>query len=213
MPTIHLDQIAKSYGRRRVFGDVGVSLSTGLTLLTGPSGNGKSTLLRLIATAERPSAGSISWNGEKLPRGRRALRRALGYAPQSVDLPEDLTGREFALHMAALKGLDRTSSNAQFAAITARIGLRDAIDDRIASYSGGMHRRLIFAQALLGAPELVALDEPTAELDDVAARHVSELVLDQALTAIVVVTTHLADLLLPHATTVLRVEGGTVRAA
>jgi ABC-2 type transport system ATP-binding protein len=211
MATIQLDQIGKSYRGREVFSDVAVSLSTGLTLLTGPSGAGKSTLLRLIATAERPSAGAIRWNGELLPRARGALRRVLGYAPQSVDLPDDLTGREFAMHMAALKGLDLAAGQAQFASITAAIGLHDAVNDRISTYSGGMRRRLIFAQALLGAPQLVALDEPTAELDDETARRVSELILDQARTAAVIMTTHLADALLPHAATVLRVGGGTVQ--
>ena len=213
MATIALDRIGKRYRGRAVIADVTATLSTGLTLLTGPSGAGKSTLLRLLATAERPSAGEIRWNGAALPGARRALRRVLGYAPQAVDLPDDLTAREFAAHMAALKGLDRSAAKAQFAAITEGIGLFEAIDDRIGTYSGGMRRRLILAQALLGSPQLLALDEPTAELDGDTARRVDALIVDRARTAVVVVTTHLADALLPHAATVLRVEGGAVRPA
>jgi ABC-2 type transport system ATP-binding protein len=213
MTTLELRDVAKSYGRKPVLTDVGVTFATGLTLLTGPSGAGKSTLLRLIATAEKPSSGTISWEGVPLPAARPALRRVLGYAPQAVDLPEDLTAREFALHMAALKGLNQGAADVQFGAITAAIGLHEDINNRIATFSGGMRRRLIFAQALLGAPRLLALDEPTAELDGDTARRVSRVILEQARTAVVVMTTHLSDELAPDARAILRVDQGRVTAA
>lgn len=211
--SLALDGVAKSYGRKRVLDGVTIAFPTGLTLLVGPSGAGKSTLLRLIATAEPPSAGRISWNGAALPGARKALRATLGYAPQAVDLPEELSARGFAMHMAALKGLDLAAADAQFAAITDAIGLHPDIDYRIATFSGGMRRRLIFAQALLGEPRLLALDEPTAELDRETALRVSALVLERARTSVVVMTTHLADELAPHAVQILRVDGGRVSAA
>jgi len=209
MAELTLQGIAKRYRKKAVFADVSHRFAPGLTLLVGPSGAGKSTLLRLIATAEKPSAGTLSWNGVALPGGRQALRRTLGYAPQAVDLPEDLTAREFAMHIAALKGLALGAADKQFAAITDAIGLHSDINNRIATFSGGMRRRLIFAQALLGAPELLALDEPTAELDIGTARKLSALILERAQSAVVIMTTHLADELAPHAR-MLRVEGGTV---
>jgi ABC-type multidrug transport system ATPase subunit len=153
------------------------------------------------------------WDGTPLPAARASLRRSLGYAPQAVELPDDLTARAFAMHMAALKGLDLAAADRQFAAITDAIGLHADINNRISTYSGGMRRRLIFAQALLGAPRLLALDEPTAELDRETARMVGALVLERARTAAVVMTTHLADELAPDAGAVLRVEGGRVSAA
>jgi len=210
MSSLALAGIAKSYGRKVVLADVSHTFTPGLTLLTGPSGAGKSTLLRLIATAERPTRGTLSWNEARLPDARARLRRVLGYAPQAVDLPEDLTAREFAMHIAALKGLSLSAADKQFGAITDAIGLHADINNRIASFSGGMRRRLIFAQALLGAPEVIALDEPTAELDGETARKLSALILERAKTAIVVVTTHLADELAPHAVATLRVRDGAV---
>lgn len=213
MTLLQLDQLSKSYGRKRVLADVTVGFPVGLTLLVGPSGAGKSTLLRLLATAEKPSGGTISWDGVALPAGRSALRRTLGYAPQAVDLPDDLSARDFALHIAALKGLDLAAADKQFAAITDAIGLHADIDNRISTFSGGMRRRLIFAQALLGAPRLLALDEPTAELDSETAHKLGALILDRAKSAAVVMTTHLADQLAPHAVAVLRVEDGRVEAA
>ena len=210
MAPLVISAVSKAYGRRQVLVGVNAEFPVGLTLLTGPSGAGKSTLLRLIATAEKPSAGKILWDGAPLPASRPALRRALGYAPQAVELPDDLTAREFAMHMASLKGLDLGAADRQFSTITDAIGLHADINNRIATYSGGMRRRLIFAQALLGSPRLLALDEPTAELDIDTARRVGALLLERAKTSTVVMTTHLADELAGDAVAVLRVEDGSV---
>ena len=208
MASLELRGVGKAYGRKRVLHDISLTLEPGLTLLVGPSGAGKSTLLRLIATAERPNKGTIKWSG---PGG---LRQTLGYAPQAVDLPEDLTAREFTMHIAALKGLRLGEADKQFGAITDAIGLHADINNRIASFSGGMRRRLIFAQALLGEPRVLALDEPTAELDVETARMLGALIIERAKAgAIVVMTTHLADELAPHARAVLRVEAGNVSPA
>jgi len=207
MASLELRGVGKAYGRKRVLQDISLTFEPGLALLVGPSGAGKSTLLRLIASAERPNSGAILWNGRA---GSGALRRTLGYAPQAVDLPEDLTAREFALHIAALKGLSLAQADKQFGAITDAIGLHADINNRIASFSGGMRRRLIFAQALLGEPEVLALDEPTAELDGDTARKLGTLIVERSKNAIVVVTTHLADELAPSARAVLRVENGSV---
>jgi ABC-2 type transport system ATP-binding protein len=211
MASLELKDVGKNYGRKTVLADVSHTFTPGLTLLIGPSGAGKSTLLRLIATVEKPNRGAIAWNGQRHARG--ALRKALGYAPQAVDLPEDLTAREFAMHIAALKGLSLSAADKQFGAITDAIGLHADINNRIASFSGGMRRRLIFAQAMLGEPQLLALDEPTAELDSETARKLGALILERAKTAAVVMTTHLADELAPNAVAVLRVEAGKVAAA
>ncbi|MDO9489800.1 MAG: ATP-binding cassette domain-containing protein [Sphingomonadaceae bacterium] len=210
---LELESVTKRYGRKVVLDGISAVFPMGLTLLVGPSGAGKSTLLRLLATAEKPNGGRMSWDGIALPGARKALRQGLGYAPQAVDLPEDLTAREFALHIAALKGLDLTAADRQFLRITDAIGLHADINNRIATFSGGMRRRLIFAQALLGAPHLLALDEPTAELDGETARRVGALIVEQARTAVVVMTTHLADELAPQAVATLRVDAGRVVAA
>jgi ABC-type multidrug transport system ATPase subunit len=155
----------------------------------------------------------MSWEGQPLPAATNALRRSLGYAPQAVDLPDDLSARSFAMHIAALKGLRLPAADEQFAAITDAIGLHADINNRIVTYSGGMRRRLIFAQALLGTPRLLVLDEPTAELDRETARLVSALVVERARTAAIVMTTHLAEEIASQAAQVLRVEGGRVAAA
>ena len=207
-PSLELKQITKCYGRKRVLDCVNRRFTPGLTLLTGPSGAGKSTLLRILATVEKHTAGAILWNGQPLLGAYHKLRQTLGYAPQAVDLPEDLTAREFAQYMAALKGLAPAPADRQFLTLAGALGLHTDVQSKISTFSGGMRRRLIFAQALLGSPRLIALDEPTAELDQDTARDVGKLVLQHAQTAIVVMTTHLSDELAPHAQAVLRVDQG-----
>jgi ABC-2 type transport system ATP-binding protein len=211
MSGLEIQAVSKAYGKKSVLRDITHAFQPGLSLLTGPSGAGKSTLLRLCATAEKPDQGEIRWNGLSGNAGRNALRLVLGYAPQTVDLPEDLTGREFARSIAALKRLDLSSSEKQFERITASIGLYSDIDRSIGAYSGGMRRRLIFAQSLLGAPLLLALDEPTAELDRETASQVVNLILETAQTACVIMTTHLADELSQRASARLEVRDGALK--
>ena len=127
MNIFELDGVGKSYGRKPVLNDVSIGFPVGLTLLTGPSGSGKSTLLRLIASAERPSAGRLSFEGQPLPGATKALRQSLGYAPQAVDLPDDLSARAFALHIAALKGLEIAAANCGDIALNRTASLRQQL--------------------------------------------------------------------------------------
>jgi ABC-type multidrug transport system ATPase subunit len=205
--SLRLENIARRYGRKQVLEDVNHTFDRGLTLLTGPSGAGKSTLLRLCATAEKPSGGALFWEGKALPGARSRLRRSLGYAPQAVDLPEDLTAREFGLHMAALKGLNTGDADAQFRMLLDALNLSGDANGRISTFSGGMRRRLVFAQALLGSPRLLVLDEPTAELDLESRERVGGLISRAAQTAVVIMTSHLADAI-SGGMAVLRVEDG-----
>ncbi|MEL7231956.1 MAG: ATP-binding cassette domain-containing protein [Pseudomonadota bacterium] len=100
-----LENVSKSYRKRCILKSIDHQFNSGLNVLTGPSGAGKSTLLRLCATVERPTSGQLSWQGLRYSKAKRRVRRILGYAPQLLDLPLDITGMEFLLHMAALKGV------------------------------------------------------------------------------------------------------------
>lgn len=207
-----LQGLSKSYGKKLVLKDIDHEFSRGLNLLIGPSGAGKSTLLRLCATVEKPSKGQLLWDGTPLPKIRRKLRAQLGYAPQIVDLPTDLTGLEFLSHIAALKGLGRDAKT-QAMDILTQLGLSGDVDQRIMAWSGGMRRRLILAQALLGAPTLLALDEPTAELDSETAGRVAEMISEAAKTATVLLTTHLTDHFQTSGAATLQVANGKLTPA
>lgn len=205
---LKLENVSKSYRKRRVLHEISHSFEGGLNLLVGPSGAGKSTLLRLCATVEIPSSGSVSWQGAPYTKIKRKLRSELGYAPQIVDLPLNVTGMEFLLHIAALKGVGRGAKD-QASELLHQLGLSLDADQRIVGWSGGMRRRLILAQALLGTPKLLALDEPTAELDTETAARVAALISHAAKSATVLLTTHLTEHFQMEGARTLRVaEGG-----
>ncbi|MEO0319325.1 MAG: ATP-binding cassette domain-containing protein [Pseudomonadota bacterium] len=208
---LSLNSISKSYGKREILRDISHDFAPGLNLLVGPSGAGKSTLLRLCATVEKPSSGTLMWHGKPYARVKRKLRAQMGYAPQIVDLPLDVTGLEFLTHVAALKGV-RKGAKTQARELLHQLGLSADADQRIIAWSGGMRRRLIFAQALLGNPSLLALDEPTAELDNETAGRVAALITHAAQSATVLLTTHLTDHFQTEGAVTLRVADGALKA-
>ena len=190
---LDLNNISQAYGRKTILADLTHSFSHGVTVITGPSGAGKTTLLRICATVEKPKSGTITWNGDPVRKVLRQFRTGLGYAPQRIDFPEDISAMDFLLHMAALKNIKRSDAVVQASALLSRLGLGSDANGRISTYSGGMRRRLGLAQACLGAPKLLIFDEPTAELDPITAGHIHDLIFELAETSVVLMTTHLTD--------------------
>lgn len=204
--SLTLSSIAKNYGKKSVLQDVNITFEKGLNILLGPSGAGKTTLLRLCATVEKPTSGKMHWY-EK-PLRSKSYRRVLGYAPQALEFPEDLRARDFLTHIAALKGLSRTKP--QIRNTMEHLGLSDDLDTRIGAFSGGMKRRLTLAQAILGNPEILIADEPTAELDAYSIERVTSIIEAYAQKALVIMTTHLADPFKRLDPNVYRIENGHV---
>lgn len=188
---LQLKNLTKRYKKQVVFEDVNHVFETGVTVITGPSGVGKTTLLRLCATAEKPSRGDILWQNKSVQKHKRDFRNILGYAPQQISFPEDLSALDFMRHIGALKGLSYKESTQQALSLFSRLGLADDADKIIQAYSGGMRRRLGLAQAFLGAPQCLVIDEPTAELDPQTAEIIHALIFEKAKTATILMTTHL----------------------
>jgi len=147
---LELKNISQNYGRKAVLVDLNHNFSTGVTVITGPSGAGKTTLLRICATVEKPKSGEVLWNKVSVKKNLRSFRSGLGYAPQRIDFPEDISALDFLLHMGALKNLHRAETKKQALSILGRLGLGRDVDSRISTFSGGMRRRLGLAQACLG---------------------------------------------------------------
>ena len=166
--TCRLDGVSRRYGRLRAVDDVTVDLPIGITGLLGPNGAGKTTLLTLLATLQAPDAGRLQLCGlnPSRPSQRVELRRRLGYLPQEPGFHRRFSVFDFVDYVAILKEhTDRTARHAEVERVLALVGLTDRADTRIGKLSGGMRRRVALAQALLGDPELLLLDEPTAGLD------------------------------------------------
>jgi ABC-2 type transport system ATP-binding protein len=160
--------IVKRFGKTRALDGVSFEAGPGITGLLGPNGAGKTTLLRVLSTIMAPSAGEVRILGRNptSSRDRLEIRRRLGYMPQEPGFHKNFTAFEFIDYVAILKEMtDRRARHAEVRRVMHAVGLRDVEDRKIKALSGGMRRRVALAQALLGEPELLILDEPTAGLD------------------------------------------------
>ncbi len=162
---INLNHLSMIYPNgRQALKDISLTLeSPSLIGLVGPNGAGKSTLMKLLVAGLLPTGGTISVDDVPLSRCEKKLKEKLGYLPQDFGLYDELTVREFLDYMAALKGI-RDSKAAIESAILAT-GLEEKRKARIKTLSGGQRQRVGIAQALLGTPEFLILDEPTVGLD------------------------------------------------
>jgi Cu-processing system ATP-binding protein len=160
--TVNIDGVTKRFGKVEAVRDVSFALPEGATIaLVGHNGAGKTTLLKLMLGLIRPSQGRISVLGEDPAAGEFAARRRLGYLPENVSFNAALTGRETLAFYARLK----REGGGAVTPLLERVGLGHAADRRVGTYSKGMRQRLGLAQALLGEPRILLLDEPTTGLD------------------------------------------------
>ncbi|QEO09633.1 ABC transporter ATP-binding protein [Protaetiibacter larvae] len=163
---IALRGVSKSFGATRVLHELDLEIAAGSILaLLGPNGAGKTTTLGILSTLVAPDAGSASVCGFDVVRDADAVRRVISVTGQSAAVDEVLTGRENLRMMSRLSGLGRRAARERAEELLDRFGLADAAGKRVASYSGGMRRRLDLALSLIRTPPVVFLDEPTTGLD------------------------------------------------
>ncbi|MFN2407089.1 MAG: ABC transporter ATP-binding protein [Pyrinomonadaceae bacterium] len=145
---------------------VSLDLSPGVFGLLGPNGSGKTTLMKIVATLLEPDSGTIEINGADLLTRKMQTRRMLGYLPQDFGLYPTLTAWQMLDYLAKLKGItDKKERHTLVDALLDRVNLSSARQQRLGGFSGGMRQRFGIAQALIGAPKLIIVDEPTAGLD------------------------------------------------
>jgi len=165
---IRIEQLTRRYGRTVALDRVDLAIGTGITGLLGPNGAGKTTLLSILATVASPDAGRLSVLGFDPSDGRERveIRRRLGYLPQDLGYHRHFTVAAFLEYVAILKEIsDKRRRHAEIARVLAAADLAGHARKRIRTLSGGLRRRLGLAQALLGEPGLLVLDEPAAGLD------------------------------------------------
>lgn len=165
---VRVTGVSKEYGRRRVLDRLDLSIGPGITGLLGPNGAGKTTLLRCLSTTLAPDTGTITALGRNpADRAERTeLRRRLGYLPQDPGFYPHFTAFDTVDYVAILKEhSDRAQRHREVRRVLAEVDLSDQAKTRVRQLSGGMRQRLALAQALLGSPELLILDEPTVGLD------------------------------------------------
>jgi ABC-2 type transport system ATP-binding protein len=194
--TVVVDAISHRYGERTALRDVSFSVKPGEILaVLGPNGGGKSTLFRILSTLVPPTEGTVRMLGRAPGEDHRGVRRAIGVVFQSPSLDFMLSGRENLMHQGHLYGLRGRALKGRMADLLEVVGLAERASEPVSSYSGGMRRRLEIAKALLHAPQVVLLDEPSTGLDPAARLemwdHLKRLRDDQGVT--LVFTTHLLE--------------------
>lgn len=195
---IELRDLTKTYadGMQALRG-VSLSFDRGMLGLLGPNGAGKTTFLSILTLALEPSSGRRVYDGLDAadPSQRPAIRRRIGFLPQDYRPLGHLTGREYLLHMARLRGvpLGRAALAKRVRDLLAAVGLDGAADRRAGEYSGGMQRRLGVAQALIHSPRLLVVDEPTAGLDPEERIRFRGLIAEVAERTAVLLSTHIVE--------------------
>ena len=164
---LNIKELTKTYASGiQALKRISLQVPSGMFGLLGPNGAGKTTLMKILATLLEPDSGSAEMNGMDLIIDKHGTRKMLGYLPQEFGLYPTLTAEQTLHYFAKLKGVqDKKDRAALVDALFDRVNLTDARRQRVGEFSGGMRQRLGIAQALIGQPQLIIVDEPTAGLD------------------------------------------------
>jgi len=178
----------------RALSDCSLDIPTGMFGLLGPNGAGKSTLMRCIATLQTPSQGRITFDNIDVVQQPEKLRAELGYLPQDFGVYPRVSAYDLLDHLAVLKGITQSRERKSvIEALLAQVNLWDVRKKAVAGFSGGMRQRFGIAQALLGRPRLIIVDEPTAGLDPEERNRFNNLLAEIGENVVVILSTHIVD--------------------
>jgi ABC-type multidrug transport system ATPase subunit len=190
-----LSGISKTYGNGvRALQSIDLTVQPGLFGLLGPNGAGKSTLMRTIAALQEPDAGVIALDGVNVVEHAQFLRERLGYLPQDFGVYPGVSASALLDHIAVLKGItSKGERREQVESLLALTNLYDVRRNAVSTFSGGMKQRFGIAQALLGKPRLIIVDEPTAGLDPEERNRFHNLLSEIGEGAVVLLSTHIVE--------------------
>jgi len=191
---LKIDNISKSFGKIDALKNVSLDLGTGMFGLLGPNGAGKSTLMRTLATLQLPDTGTVTLNGVNIAEDPNVMRRTLGYLPQDFGVYPRMSAVALLDHMAILKGIaDNSERKTQVDSLLKEVNLWGKRHSAVSTYSGGQRQRFGVAQALLGDPKVLIVDEPTAGLDPLERQRFLNLLSEAAEDRIIILSTHIVD--------------------
>ncbi len=190
---LDVKNVSKAYGQTKALTDFSYSFGHGVYALLGPNGSGKSTLMNIITDNLLADCGEITYKGAEIHKLGASFREKLGFMPQYPGIYPSFTALEFLRYIAVLKGVKRVEAKKQTAKLLDAVELTDVRHHKIKSFSGGMKQRLALAQAFIGDPEIVILDEPTAGLDPKQRISVRNYISENALSKTVIIATHVVQ--------------------
>ena len=210
MKELHLENISKAYKQTKALSDVSFTLGNGLHALLGPNGSGKTTMMRILTQNLPADSGVVRFDGEDVRAMGKRYREKLGYMPQSAGLFPSFPLEEFLCYIGSLKGLNKKATLEQSEVLLREVELWEHRREKIGTFSGGMKQRAALVQALLGEPELLILDEPTAGLDPVQRIRVRNLIARYAVEHCVLLATHIVSDVEGIATNLLFLKKGNL---
>lgn len=191
---LHLENLHKRFGDVHALNNVSLDLKPGLFGLLGPNGAGKSTLMRTLATLQTPDEGKITYNGTDITENPDVMRSTLGYLPQDFGVYPRMSAENLLDHIAVLKGLNnKAERREQIISLLHNVNLFTHKSASVATYSGGMRQRFGVAQALLGDPKVLIVDEPTAGLDPFERQRFLDLLSEAGEDKIIILSTHIVE--------------------
>lgn len=193
MNKLELRNLTKRYGDVTALDSISLTLESGVIGLLGANGAGKSTLMKLLTDNLKRTDGEILYNGTDILKMRTKWRSITGYTPQLQAVYDDFSAREFLYYMSALKGIRRRDAKKQTAELLALVNLTGDAHRKIGTFSGGMRQRVLLAASLLGAPDVLILDEPTAGLDPDERIRLRNYIAEIAEERIVLLATHVVS--------------------
>src|SRR5215212_3463885 len=195
MLELRIENLSKTYANGvKALQDVNLTVPTGMFGLLGPNGAGKSTLMRTIATLQEADSGSVTLGNIDVLRQKDQVRRVLGYLPQEFGVYPRITAEAMLDHFAILKGIQNRKERRELvAALLRRTNLYEVRKQNLGTFSGGMRQRFGIAQALLGNPKLIIVDEPTAGLDPGERVRFHNLLAEIGENVVVILSTHIVE--------------------
>lgn len=190
---IRISHLTKRFGDKTALDDVSLTLDAGVHALLGPNGAGKSTLINILTDSIERDKGEVLYNDYEITSLGAKYRELLGYMPQQQRLYDNYTAEEFLKYMAAVKGIAPARAREQIAELLKVVNLWEVRRKKVGGFSGGMKQRVLLAQALLGEPRILILDEPTAGLDPSERINIRNYIATVAQKMIVLFATHVVS--------------------
>lgn len=207
---LSFEHISKLYGDTVALQQIDLTLGSGVYGLLGPNGAGKTTLMRIMTDLLAPSTGRVLLDGQDIAVMGAAFRKKLGYLPQDFGVYPNFTAEQFLLYIARLKGLSKFEAKRQTDGLLHMVGLEDKKQKKLKGFSGGQRQRVGIAQALLGDPEILVLDEPTAGLDPEERIRFRGIISDLSQQKLVLLSTHIVSDLEAVANEIILLRKGVV---
>ena len=192
---LNIDNISKTYPNGvQALKNVSIEIGNGIFGLLGPNGAGKSTLMRTIAALQDADSGTITLGDVDVEKDKQGLREMLGYLPQEFGVYPKVSAIDLLDHMAVMKGItDAKRRKEQVDSLLYQVNLWESKDQKLGTFSGGMKQRFGIAQALLGDPKIIIVDEPTAGLDPMQRNRFHNLLSEIGENVVVILSTHIVD--------------------